>query len=148
MSIKVAQKWFHYKYDIFWHLHKYCLRKWEIWTNNFLQKASKTCPKSNKSPNLVTLLLTRSISLLLLHHQLLSAIRSIVQQLPKISNFVPKIYPLKCCFDSAVITLLVPHAWTYLIRINHQIQSNPKSPNLKSITLWSLTFLFFIFDTM
>ena len=28
---------------------------WEIWTNQFLPKALKSCPKSNKSPNLVTL---------------------------------------------------------------------------------------------
>ena len=26
MSIKVVQKWFHYKNDRFWHLHKNCLR--------------------------------------------------------------------------------------------------------------------------
>ena len=29
---------------------------WEIWANQLLPKALKTCPKSNKSPNLVTLL--------------------------------------------------------------------------------------------
>ena len=28
---------------------------WVIWTNKLLSKASKSCPKSNKSPNLVTL---------------------------------------------------------------------------------------------
>ena len=28
---------------------------WEIWANLLLPKALKTCPKSNKSPNLVTL---------------------------------------------------------------------------------------------
>ena len=28
---------------------------WEIWTNKLLLKALKSCPKSNKSPNLVTL---------------------------------------------------------------------------------------------
>ena len=28
---------------------------WEIWTNLFLPKALKSCPKSNKLPNLVTL---------------------------------------------------------------------------------------------
>ena len=28
---------------------------WEIWTNWLLPKGLKTCPKSNKSPNLVTL---------------------------------------------------------------------------------------------
>ena len=33
MSIKVAQKWFHYKNDSFWHLFKNCLRMWEIWAN-------------------------------------------------------------------------------------------------------------------
>ena len=35
-------KWFRYKNDWFWQLHKNCLRMWEI-------------PQSNKSPNLVTL---------------------------------------------------------------------------------------------
>ena len=29
---------------------------WEIWANYLLPKALKTCPKSNKLPNLVTLL--------------------------------------------------------------------------------------------
>ena len=29
---------------------------WEIWTNELLPKALKSCPKSNKLPNLVTLL--------------------------------------------------------------------------------------------
>ena len=29
---------------------------WEIWANLFLPKALKSCPKSNKSPDLVTLL--------------------------------------------------------------------------------------------
>ena len=38
-----------------WHLSKNCLRMWEIWANLLLPKALKTCPKSNKSPNLVTL---------------------------------------------------------------------------------------------
>ena len=28
---------------------------WEIWANLLLQNALKTCPMSNKSPNLVTL---------------------------------------------------------------------------------------------
>ena len=28
---------------------------WEIWANQLLPKAFKSCPKSNKSPNLVTL---------------------------------------------------------------------------------------------
>ena len=28
---------------------------WKIWANYFLSKALKSCPKSNKSPNLVTL---------------------------------------------------------------------------------------------
>ena len=28
---------------------------WEIWANKLLPEALKTCPKSNKSPNLVTL---------------------------------------------------------------------------------------------
>ena len=31
---------------------------WEIWTNLLLPEALKSCPKSNKSPNLVTLLPT------------------------------------------------------------------------------------------
>ena len=28
---------------------------WEIWANQLLPKALKSCPKSNKSPDLVTL---------------------------------------------------------------------------------------------
>ena len=28
---------------------------WEIWANRLLPSALKSCPKSNKSPNLVTL---------------------------------------------------------------------------------------------
>ena len=32
-----------------------CLRMWEIWANWLLPKGLKNCPKSNKSPNLVTL---------------------------------------------------------------------------------------------
>ena len=32
-----------------------CLRMWEIWANLLLPKALKSCPKSKKSPNLVTL---------------------------------------------------------------------------------------------
>ena len=31
---------------------------WEIWANWLLPKTLKSCPKSNKSPNLVTLILT------------------------------------------------------------------------------------------
>ena len=34
----------------------------EIWTNELLPKALKSCPKSNKSPNLVTLLMFRQCS--------------------------------------------------------------------------------------
>ena len=30
----------------------------EIWANQLLPKALKTCPKSNKSPNMVTLILS------------------------------------------------------------------------------------------
>ena len=55
MSIKVAQKWFHWKNDRFWQPNKNWLRMWEIWANSLLPNALKTCPKSNKSPNLVTL---------------------------------------------------------------------------------------------
>ena len=29
----------------------------EIWTNSLLPKALKNCPKANKSPNLVTLVM-------------------------------------------------------------------------------------------
>ena len=56
MSIKVAQKWFHYENDRFSTLYKNCLRMWKIWANSLLPKALKSCPKSNKSPNLVTCL--------------------------------------------------------------------------------------------
>ena len=56
MSIKVDQKWFHYKNDIFWHLYKKCLRMWEIWANLLLPKALKSCPKLKKLPTLVTLI--------------------------------------------------------------------------------------------
>ena len=52
---KSCPKWFHYKNDRFWHLFNNCLRMWENWTNKLLPKALKSCPKSNKSPNLVTL---------------------------------------------------------------------------------------------
>ena len=31
---------------------------WEIWAKQFLRQALKSCPKSNKSPNLVKLLST------------------------------------------------------------------------------------------
>ena len=34
---------------------KNCIIMWEIWANKLLPKALKSCPKSNKSPNLVTL---------------------------------------------------------------------------------------------
>ena len=50
MSIKVTQKWFHKKNYRFWHLHKKCLRMREIWVNKLLQKALKSCPKSNNRP--------------------------------------------------------------------------------------------------
>ena len=55
MSIKVAQEWFHNKNDRFWHFYKNCLRLWDIWAKQLLPKAVKSCPKFNKSPNLVTL---------------------------------------------------------------------------------------------
>ena len=54
MYLKVAQKRFHYKNDRFVHLYKNCLRMWEIWINKLLTMALKSCPKSNKLPNLVT----------------------------------------------------------------------------------------------
>ena len=37
---------------------------WKIWTNKLLPKALKSCPKSNKSPDLVTLTTTILIGLL------------------------------------------------------------------------------------
>ena len=49
MYIKVAQKLFHSINERFWQLYKNCLRMWEI------------CAKSNKSPNLVTLVVSRQI---------------------------------------------------------------------------------------
>ena len=52
ISIKVTQKWFHWKNDRFW---LNCLRMWENWANLLLPKAWKSCPKCKKSPNLVTL---------------------------------------------------------------------------------------------
>ena len=33
---------------------------WEIWANLLLPQALKSCPKSNKSPNLVTLVVAYS----------------------------------------------------------------------------------------
>ena len=42
--------------ESFWHLYKNCPGMWEIWANELL----KSCPKSNKSPNLVRLI--RSIN--------------------------------------------------------------------------------------
>ena len=32
---------------------------WEIWANYLFLKALKSCPNSNKSPNLVTLVMTQ-----------------------------------------------------------------------------------------
>ena len=61
MSIKVAQKRFLQKNNRFSHPNKNCLRMCEIWANYLLPKALKTCPKSNKSPNLVTLLVGKGI---------------------------------------------------------------------------------------
>ena len=49
ISIKVVQKWFHW----FWQLYKNCPRMVQIWAN---YKALKSCPRSNKLPNLVTLI--------------------------------------------------------------------------------------------
>ena len=60
MSVKVAQKWFHQKNDTFWHLYKNGIRMWEIWAIELLPNALKSWPKSNTSPNLVTLLLWHS----------------------------------------------------------------------------------------
>ena len=31
MSIKVAQKWLHYKNEWFWHIYKNCLEMWAFW---------------------------------------------------------------------------------------------------------------------
>ena len=59
ISIKVAQKWFHKKNYIFLHLYKNCLRMWEIWANELLPKALKSWQKSNKLPNLVTLVVSK-----------------------------------------------------------------------------------------
>ena len=33
---------------------------WEIWANSLVPKALKSCPKSNKLPNLVTLALRQN----------------------------------------------------------------------------------------
>ena len=63
MSIKVAQKWFHYKNYRFWHLYKNWLRMGEIWENWLFPKALKTCPKSNKSPDLVSRIITTKLFL-------------------------------------------------------------------------------------
>ena len=63
MSIKVGQKWFQLKNDIFWHLYKNCLRMCKIWTNLLLPKVLNSCPKSYKSPNLVTLKSTQRTAL-------------------------------------------------------------------------------------
>ena len=46
-----------------WHLYKNCLRMQEIWTNLLLPKALKSCPKFNKSPNLVTLYVSSASSI-------------------------------------------------------------------------------------
>ena len=53
---KSCPKWFHEKNDSFCQLYKNCLRMWETWANQMSPKALKSCPKSNKSPNLVTLI--------------------------------------------------------------------------------------------
>ena len=34
---------------------------WEIWANSLLPQALKSCPKSNKSPNLVTLFVNKNV---------------------------------------------------------------------------------------
>ena len=56
MSVKVAQKWF-------WRLHKNCLRLCEICVNDLLPMALKSCPKSNKLPNLFTLLSSQYLTI-------------------------------------------------------------------------------------
>ena len=43
-----------------------CLKMWEIWANYLLPRAIKSCPKSNKSTNLVTLITACLVSSLLL----------------------------------------------------------------------------------
>ena len=35
-------------------------KMWEIWANQLLPKDLKSCPKSNKSPNLVTLIASKA----------------------------------------------------------------------------------------
>ena len=44
--------------------YKKCRRMWDIWANQLLPKALKSCPKSNKSTNLVTLATANSNSVL------------------------------------------------------------------------------------
>ena len=49
-SIKVAQKWFHYKNEWFWNLYKNCLTMWAIWVNKcchrlwMVAQSAKNCP--------------------------------------------------------------------------------------------------------
>ena len=50
MSIKVAQKWFHKENNRFWHLYKNCLKMREIWANQLLPKAIKSCPFPKNRP--------------------------------------------------------------------------------------------------
>ena len=56
MSIKVAQNDITRKMIDFDTFAKKCLRMWEIWANKLLPKALKSCQKSNKLPNKVTLI--------------------------------------------------------------------------------------------
>ena len=53
---KLPKKLNHSKNDRFWYLNKNCLRMWGNLGKLIVAKGFKICPKSNKSPNLVTLL--------------------------------------------------------------------------------------------
>ena len=50
MSIKVAQKWFHYKKDRFWHLYKNCLTMWMIGQINCCQRLWKVAQSTINRP--------------------------------------------------------------------------------------------------
>ena len=58
---KVLKTDFTRKMNDFDTFYKNCLKMWEIWANLLLPKGLKSCPKSNKSPDLVTLYIIKMV---------------------------------------------------------------------------------------
>ena len=59
---KLPKKLNHSKNDRFWYLNKNCLRMWGNLGKLIVAKGFKICPKSNKLPNLVTLVSVPTLS--------------------------------------------------------------------------------------